>query len=1504
MLMVVLVLAALVAIATPFALSMGLHERKARSFRDTTRARLAAEGAVARAISTLRRTEDHAERARRYGPPWVTPDYDTEDEFRVDFEKFDAAAVRRLTKAGIRFDDPRGAVWSARVEDEQGKINVLSAPPEVIGCLVASGTLARDLAPGDRGMLLEEAGEFFTDGDKKTVDGAVKIDRERIDYTAVDGNMIGGLRRGLPDDQEPPTYRAGTLIYAAEADDIVDAARGGGLRTLHDMKAYVGPEPFERVSRLVTTNSFRESSTGWFRREEVVSGLGVHSDTVTVREAHGLGPCTRVRFVVSKAVRPKVYRVAGAVKRGERWHVKLDREIGFDRPPDSTVYLEAEQRHPVNVNTAPIEVLAAVFTGVAMRGAGGVTREEAKELALYVHDYVRRGTPGGKPLASEADVKAMFNSASGSGAVRAELTPRKVQALVENATVTNSPELGRSTLPFCFKAYGNFTIEAAALVNTRAGRESSRYVVRQLVTLPVASGGCWTLSSQKDFDEQMKRLTGRKVVTWPLVEPPTSDSGLKRYTAGLDPRTGRDRGGYVRPDTGRCPDDGLVDHFQPGGGSFRGSRELTPDGAVLKGGSVSADGSKVFALDRNGACRPAYIEAWVRPETRAGPLTVFSAFAGAGGLRDGFDLRYQRDMLVLRVSDACLGQNDDASWDGRAWMGPARYEFSLSGGALEPGDWYHVAAQVTGTGPNDATLWIDGRPVAGNLQADNVEYRPGTRLVAALDGTDSIADSMLNGSDVVVDSTRDFPKDGAILVDGEVIEYSGKDGTSFKGCRRARRYTNLASHAAGTVAIPYGYSVPLARKFVAGNATIASDLAGGKRIESRLPEKEITLPGPPPLDTFDLLEEDATVIPVEDAGVFQSSGYAVIRGRTNPEDDPDPTKRSQEHYSELIYFGAASRTGNELRRCVRRHSLGGTSDGERMNVIGREFLLDGEATVTQISIAVTGFKASDYQPVPGYWDPGHYTNEHARYNYACIKSPGAGRVEWIRLEYVDEKTKPQVQYLLGAYEQGRTIFRARVDDGQTPMDPWRGRLGTEVLTDTVPDGAKLLPILRLLGPQCGHRGSFRALDLPRVTLLDSGGVVDRALHVTHGATSHGSVFRVSLDDFVTRDLAAGSGRLLKFPSGEMPRQVPGRLSIGPIDGTVDEVRALSFDLRPFRVARGAAVTAAADEIVVSREWAMDGANRPFSDRPDDRRPPDRGVVRIDDELVYYGQRQGAGAVTVAWGHEQRDKDKGARTGVPAWTLAGCARGILGTQSASHADGARVTFLPGFSVSHISEFEDDRIKLASSAGFPEEGYAVIRPTGPGRRSSYFSSDEIVGWTRKSGEWLEGMEFLRGRFGTKDREIRTGYLAQRLPFRYWSRYVPDHDGSELAYFQTSVNARGAHWRSIEWAENDFHGKPVNGMEIRVVCRFEGKPGWETRPSNRPGGLWELKGAGTHTLGSRGAPLVADSMEVRVYFSYTRGVWAAGSSEWKRTLGLDNLTVTFGSPLVVRKVDLLDY
>jgi len=112
-------------------------------------------------------------------------------------------------------------------------------------------------------------------------------------------------------------------------------------------------------------------------------------------------------------------------------------------------------------------------------------------------------------------------------------------------------------------------------------------------------------------------------------------------------------------------------------------------------------------------------------------------------------------------------------------------------------------------------------------------------------------------------------------------------------------------------------------------------------------------------------------------------------------------------------------------------------------------------------------------------------------------------------------------------------------------------------------------------------------------------------------------------------------------------------------------------------------------------------------------------------------------------------------------------------------------------------------------------------------------------------------------------------------------------------------------------------VMTMQVRVVCRFDGEPGWEERPSNRMGGLWEFRGAGRHPFGSSSArrsrrksarggssPVVADSIDVRVYFSYRRGAWTETSNDWKRTLGLENLTVSFGSPLVVRKVDLLEY
>ena len=66
-------------------------------------------------------------------------------------------------------------------------------------------------------------------------------------------------------------------------------------------------------------------------------------------------------------------------------------------------------------------------------------------------------------------------------------------------------------------------------------------------------------------------------------------------------------------------------------------------------------------------------------------------------------------------------------------------------------------------------------------------------------------------TEIAVDNTDDFPASGVILIEDELIEYTGKTGTSFTGCSRG---SNAATHADGT---SLNFFVGLGRTDWAGN---------------------------------------------------------------------------------------------------------------------------------------------------------------------------------------------------------------------------------------------------------------------------------------------------------------------------------------------------------------------------------------------------------------------------------------------------------------------------------------------------------------------------------------------------------------------------------------------------------------------------------------------------------------------------------------------------------------
>ncbi|MDI6787459.1 MAG: hypothetical protein QME51_03735 [Planctomycetota bacterium] len=119
--LVLVMLASLILLGIPFTLSMLYKEKGSKDILHQTHSRFSALGARNSAINLLLRSHTWYELQSGLSP-FDTPDYDTSGEFETN-----------LTQLGIsNISNPKGIIWSAYAEDEQGKINILSAPRRLI----------------------------------------------------------------------------------------------------------------------------------------------------------------------------------------------------------------------------------------------------------------------------------------------------------------------------------------------------------------------------------------------------------------------------------------------------------------------------------------------------------------------------------------------------------------------------------------------------------------------------------------------------------------------------------------------------------------------------------------------------------------------------------------------------------------------------------------------------------------------------------------------------------------------------------------------------------------------------------------------------------------------------------------------------------------------------------------------------------------------------------------------------------------------------------------------------------------------------------------------------------------------------------------------------------------------------------------------------------------------------------------------------------------------------
>ncbi|MEM7260705.1 MAG: hypothetical protein AAF488_01855, partial [Planctomycetota bacterium] len=171
---------------------------------------------------------------------------------------------------------------------------------------------------------------------------------------------------------------------------------------------------------------------------------------------------------------------------------------------------------------------------------------------------------------------------------------------------------------------------------------------------------------------------------------------------------------------------------------------------------------------------------------------------------------------------------------------------------------------------------------------------------------------------------------------------------------------------------------------------------------------------------------------------------------------------------------------------------------------------------------------------------------------------------------------------------------------------------------------------------------------------------------------------------------------------------------------------------------------------------------------------------------------------------------------------------------------------------------------------------------------------------------GAGLFRGRFGTNDQtELQAGATLIEFPVRYHDRYQPEVESAELQYYQRQFRMPGTIWEGIEWDEEEVRNRALS-TQVRVVVRFDGAPSWDSKPTNRPGGLYQFTdGSRLNKLG-----VEAERLEFRVYFLYPQGSYGRDANSlgggwndsWKHCPAIDAIRFQYRKPWrVIHREDL---
>ncbi|HRU50879.1 MAG TPA: hypothetical protein P5543_01645 [Planctomycetota bacterium] len=1376
---VVSILGMLFLFSLPFAVMMTTEKRETSRALLHTKTKLLAEGIQNHAIGQLNRTTDVMEKYAPQDELFKTPDFDSEEEHYITFDSF------RKLKMNVR--NTKGEMWSSNVEDEQGKININTATPWILGNLFGSAIVTKSV---ERDQTLIEVDSTVSFPKKN---GMIWIDGELISYKRKTATSFQECTRGLfshtPYFLSAQFIRQGSIVIDARAHYICRyrLLRTPGqytpyssveeLKKIADTNAYnigalcysIEPELYDKIAPFLTVHSQVDAPL-WIQKQFATQIQDEQKEgdvsKISIKDPYLYAPGMTVKIENNNQV---VYAMIHKIEYTFVHNIILDTILPF--PVNENTSISVLAMHPININSAMLHTVHALMKGRQYK----INEQAANLLSQSIIGHTKTS----QPLFSHYDFfqflkniqkqaqEAKYVNEDGSLLLQESYISMLSKSLLAQGHYRSrlsgifSDEYYRPSYPamppIIYKNSNTYTIESTAVQNSTDGIPLASYTLQSVATVAPPMPQRWWIETQKDFLEYQEKLPSYRTIVFPNIvtrmedKPETNIQDIKtkegiQYFCGISVDSTR-----IYPSLRNIKSIPYGVHYpiqyEPFDNKFDGDKGKSN----IKFETVSENRWAPFIFRQ---MTPGAMSFWVyMPDSSNKKIFTIHAQQNqdnnSNEWQNNITLEYMNQMWVLRVTDNTL---ENIALE-------LRHKHILERG------WYYVTAAWHSTLPGGLSMWIDNKPVGKcgySIKNTGLSYSA-SRLAN---------DIRMNSQQITLTDVSGLNREGVIQIGSEAIEYSHiidktlivrdkYQNYTAKISGRGARGTRPQNHPKDAVVSPWGYTASFKTPLPPAT-TLASELHKGGTVYTSRKES--------------LLSTEKK-IKVQDTSQFPLKGVVLILFGDQ---------------KEYVYYDR--KKNDEFIDCKR-----GFGNSTAQNYI---IATDSPTLIYFIPMSIHVVDNSNFQV--------------GEKNYLQIDD------EWISY---DSKIEKDI-FLLKNFES-INISYDDIKDGQYNLDVY-GVANTKIDNAGHRIGTKVFPVCRinnrLLGP------------FDQVTLLQDNNKEKNEVKWVYDSY-------VSFQEDVTK-IYNVHDILQKFPNGYLPNAENVTIKWG--DCLVDEVSLIQTNqtVQNELFFLNNLVQKQASSLLLS---SINKNNTLWPEK-------DAGICKIGDDYITY----------LSYNNNK---------------LSGTVFGLGGSEQHNHAQGSPVYPIFYMPVSNLKTkllSDEDQVHINNAIDFPMEGHVMI-------------DDEIIGYHHRDTDFLkmpknyENKGAFRGAFGTTPVQHSLDAIIYPFITKYYNRYSPRTESGEGAFFYCAKTARQSYWKTIQW-EQVFQNKDV---PIVIQARLDGKPSWNTIPTNKPGGIY-LFTSGDKTVSTYPIQAFGDTLELRIHFPYEHSAYTSGY--WKERNIVKNIYVEY--------------